>query len=82
MPCPAPPPPVPLFPHLDRSPTDLPQGSRVTIQAIEANDDAGERKRKSVGIGCNDAARPFEFVARVAVPRVAKRAQKLMRMRL
>ena len=58
------------------------QGSCVTVQAIEANDDAGERKRKSVGIGCNDAARPFEFVAIVAVPRVSKRAQKLMRMRL
>ncbi len=58
------------------------QRSRITIQAIEANDDARERKRERVGIGRNDAARPLEFLAILPIARVAKCAQPLVRVRL
>src|SRR5579859_3427104 len=81
--CLAPPPqgPPPLS-LPDRSPTDPPGGGSIAIQAIEANDHVGQRKRELVGIRCHHAARQLEFMTILAIAGISKRAEPLVCVRL
>src|SRR5512135_1402498 len=61
---------------------EIRQRSRIAIQAIEANDDVGERKRERAGIRRNYGTRLFELLAILPIARVATCAQPLVRVRL